>query len=451
MKRRMRAACALALSAMLASGAAAESVDLLEVDHRLYELGYRDSACDGVLDEVMVNALKNFQLANGLEITGEADEATVARLFDGAAVSEAEYLDGFAAQYDGMDALSEGSAGENVTRLQRALKTLGYFDGASDGAFGDATEAAVCRFRLANGLPAETGVADGSVFLRLYGGAAASWDEFLTGVCASVGDSGAQVRTLQNWLRRRGYFHGECTGRYGEDTQQAVRQLQVERGLETSGDVDLDTARALFEGAAELLLGGGSVRRGDTGDKAEAVCRDLAALGYPAHARFNMQSELALMEFQLVNDLTVTGVADPNTAALLHSERAARRDSHALGALSMPEDDALPGRIARRAVGLLGQQSELDADFGLVEYVYLKCGVPLLERAQLSASELEPGEEVAPGAILGVEVGGRERMGIATADQALIYRAESGYIVMSYLEALKPERIQVYAPAEAGA
>ena len=72
MKRRLiwllalLAALAMPVSA-LGAAAVDPEVDMLEVDHKLYELGYRDSACNGELDEVTINALRNFQAVNGLQ------------------------------------------------------------------------------------------------------------------------------------------------------------------------------------------------------------------------------------------------------------------------------------------------------------------------------------------------------------------------------------------------
>ena len=129
----------------------------------------------------------------------------VARLFGEEAVGAADYLAGVALEYAEMPALANGSYGESVSRLQQALKALGYFEGSSDGAYGEATEAAVSRFQLANGLK-ETGIADSAVFLRIYAGTPVSWTDFLQDSCASVGDSGSNVRMLQVWLTRKGYF-----------------------------------------------------------------------------------------------------------------------------------------------------------------------------------------------------------------------------------------------------
>ena len=96
-----RMICLLALLALAlpapAWGDGMESdVDMLEVDHKLYELGYRDSACNGELDDVTINALRNFQAVNGLEVTGEPDMQTVSLLLSGEAISEQAYLTGLA-------------------------------------------------------------------------------------------------------------------------------------------------------------------------------------------------------------------------------------------------------------------------------------------------------------------------------------------------------------------
>ena len=57
-------------------------------------------------------------------------------------------------------------------------------------------------------------------------------------------------------------------------------------------------------------------------------------------------------------------------------------------------------------------------------------------------------DAVEAGAILSVEVDGSVTCGVATSDGALIYRAESGYIVMSYMSAMEPERVWLYRPVE---
>lgn len=448
MKRKCIRICAAAMAWLLLLGASAENAaypqaDMLAVDHRLYELGYRDGACNGILDEVTINALKNFQRVNGLEPTGEPNALTVEVLLDGNAVGQSEYLTAKVQNYAAMVPLANGSYGDHVLRMQKELKKLGYFSGSADGAYGDETEAAVYRFQLANGLR-ETGIADSALIMRLYDGMPASWDDFIASSCVKVGDAGSAVRRLQLWLRQKGYFSGECTGKYGDGTQKAVKRFQAELGLEDTGDMDADSCEKLYWDVNAYLNASNALRRGETGAEADALCRDLALLGYPAHARFNMQTELALMQFQMVNKLKVTGVADAATLAHLRSGNAAPASDYAASSKLVPDAEGISQRLARRAVSLLGQYSELDSCFGFVQYVALKTGVELMHPEQFSRVQVGEADTIEPGAFLCVKVGEREICGVAESDDAMVYRGDNGYIVMGYLEEMGAEEISLY-------
>lgn len=421
--------------------------DMLAVDHRLYELGYRDGACNGVLDEVTVNALRNFQRANGLPVTGEPDDDTVRLLMSDEAVSQPDYLTAYALEFTSRPVLVDGSSGDEVIHLQRTLNKLGYYTGSSDGVYGAETAAAVCRFQLANGLEV-TGVADGALFMRIYDGEPKTWKEFLNESCAVAGDSGPAVRTLQLWLKQKGYFNGECTGRFGDGTLQAVKRFQADNQIEVTGDADLATCGALYWNVTGYMRDSTALRRGETGADVDALCRDLAGLGYPAHGRFNMQTELALMQFQLVNKLPVTGVADDVTLVKMRSEGATRPEDYQPSGKPVPDVENLNVRIARQAAAMLGQFSELDTEFGFVQYVNLKCGVKLMNADQLTRIEVGPADAIQAGEILGVTVDGREILGISSADRALIYRADNGYIVMRYLDMMEADSICIYRMKE---
>jgi peptidoglycan hydrolase-like protein with peptidoglycan-binding domain len=65
--------------------------------------------------------------------------------------------------------LKVGSQGEIVTELQAALKLLGYYNGAVNGKFNDATAAAVTQFKQAAGLTANS-VVDAATWQRLFPG-----------------------------------------------------------------------------------------------------------------------------------------------------------------------------------------------------------------------------------------------------------------------------------------
>ena len=445
MKRKLLRICALLGAISLGVGAIAESVDLLEVDHRLYELGYRDSACSGELNDVMINALRNFQLANGLGITGEPDAGTILVLGSDAAVSQDDYLLRLSQQSAETPALAIGVSGEDVVRLQRALRELGYFDGNDDGAFGEGTVAAVRRFQLANGLE-ETGIADSATSMRLYSESPISWEDFLRNSAAGAGDSGTKVHALQYWLRCKGYFEGECTGRYGEDTQRAVRQFQSDVGLEASGDADQETCRALFTDIDALLADATALRRGAGSAETEALYRGLTALGYAAHERFDMQTELALMKFQRANELPVTGVADRETMIRLNAPNAVGLAGFVASGAEAALEEGFAARIARHASRLLGQMSNFDDSFDLVQYVYLQCGVAVANRAQFTPAGTEL-DETAAGDLMVLEIDGEELCGIAALDGGIIYCAEDGRIVMSYPGTMNAESVRLYRVA----
>jgi peptidoglycan hydrolase-like protein with peptidoglycan-binding domain len=75
-----------------------------------------------------------------------------------------------------------------------------------------------------------------------------------------TGDSGTQVRALQERLTELGYWLGPVDGAFGPLTQQAVFALQKSAGIARDGVVGPDTRRALDRGARpKATLGGDGV------------------------------------------------------------------------------------------------------------------------------------------------------------------------------------------------
>ena len=64
----------------------------------------------------------------------------------------------------------------------------------------------------------------------------------ITAETLSVGDSGVDVKCLQQGLARAGYFSGEVTGTYGQETYDAVETMQEDRKLFVDGVVGRETA-----------------------------------------------------------------------------------------------------------------------------------------------------------------------------------------------------------------
>lgn len=67
----------------------------------------------------------------------------------------------------------------------------------------------------------------------------------LAAVVLEVGSRGDHVTRVQKRLIQYGYLEGEADGRYGEDTQEAVKLFQRRNGLNVDGRVGADTAAAL--------------------------------------------------------------------------------------------------------------------------------------------------------------------------------------------------------------
>ena len=439
-----RGLCVLCMLA-LASGAFAQTqtdhppVDLLEVDHKLYEYGYRDENCNGEMNDVVINALRNFQTINGLPVTGKADAETVDLLVYGTPISMQDYLGELVERYNEAPVLSEGSSGPEVLRLQNALKASGYFSDECSGEYGATTAAAVYRFQTANGLE-RTSVAAGSVFYRLYEGQPITWEEYVLASCASMGDSGANVRQIQLRLKSMGYFSGECTGRYGELTQQAVKDFQESNALGVNGDVGVETYELLFSNRAVSRIDASALRRGDSGTMAGMICTRLEELGYPANMEFDYRTELAVMIFQQNHGLNISGVADEETRSLLLSDETLPMES-----VRQVKDIEIFGAIYNQfyqlAAEMLGSRPYFESSFEFVQYVYLKGGVALLEESQFRLEALGKNENVKAGEVLVLRFGEDHICGIANGDDAIIYSREDGYIVPGYLDMLEADAV----------
>ena len=65
-------------------------------------------------------------------------------------------------------------------------------------------------------------------------------------VCLRHGDSAAIVAAVQRKLWELGYFTGNLTGYYGQETEIAVKQFQQEKGLKPTGEIEPTTWLLLF-------------------------------------------------------------------------------------------------------------------------------------------------------------------------------------------------------------
>jgi len=324
----------------LAPGARGDRVSALQRD--LNRAG-ASIAVDGQFGPGTESALRAFQEAKGLPVTGSLDAATERALQRAAR----------------RPALEQGDRGADVTRLQQALRNRGQSLRA-DGQFGPATKGAVEDFQRAEGLPA-TGVVDADTWARL--------EELRRG------DSGERVRQLQEDLNRvrraQGLAPIEVDGKFGPGTEEALKALQQTAGLEASGRASPELLEVLRRQRRNL----GETPLLQPGDRSPAVERlqdrlnaHRAAAGLPQlvdDGIFGPSTETALETFQRGAGLPETGVADPATWAKLNAEpegnvqaRALRRgDEH-------PEVGLLQNKLNRHRAAAGESPLAVDNNFG---------------------------------------------------------------------------------------
>lgn len=234
---------------LLNSGDTGDQV--MRVQRRLNSLGYMTDAPDGELGAGTMRSLRIFQYYNGLTQTGIADIATQELLFS----SDARRPDNAM--------LSQGATGDEVSKLQKRLRVLGFASISVDGNYGESTRTAVESLQqymqemetetMTGGAAAPStvvnGVADPILLEDFY---ASSFPAIPSEL--SSGSSGRDVVRLQRRLSLLEYYYGTLDGDYGAGTAKAVKDFQKRHKLEQTGVADTRTLETLFDENAMKAL-----------------------------------------------------------------------------------------------------------------------------------------------------------------------------------------------------
>ncbi len=293
---------------------------------RLKELGYLTGSVDGDFGNATKLAVIAFQRNNGLTADGKAGRATMNKLFEEDLVKESEVKDDkdtSSISSTGYVVLEEGSQGDAVRKLQKALKNLGYYSGSVDGSYGSGTIAAVMAFQRANDLTVD-GKAGPATQRVLYG----------TGTSISYatlreGDTGSAVRNLQHTLYELGYYDGKIDGDYGDTTKDAVRAFQIQNKLTpVDGVAGNKTQQKLYSSSAKAATSAttefNTLREGDRGSSVIEMQECLVELGYLAEVtgKYDSATTAAVKAFQKKNGIGADGVAGNQTLQKLYSDNA---------------------------------------------------------------------------------------------------------------------------------
>lgn len=149
------------------------------------------------------------------------------------------------------DALNPGDKGTDISNLQQRLKDREYYDYSSiTGYYGPVTTEAVKKFQRTHGLEVTGSMTSDSLTL-LYSDSAKYYTMY-------PGDSGDDIKEMQDRLAQLGYFEGTSTGYFGSITTNAVKCFQETNGLAIDGVVGKNTRKLLYSDEAKASAGGSS-------------------------------------------------------------------------------------------------------------------------------------------------------------------------------------------------
>lgn len=187
---------------------------------------------------------KGYVYASQLTVLEELDDGTSA----GSDTKISEY-----------STLKNGSKGDDVKKLQRRLKQLGYFDGDIGGNYLTKTTKAVKEFQAAIGMK-QTGTATAGLQEILFSDAAPSAGQYPEPDAGSyqelkIGDTGSAVEVLQYRLAALGYLNAPDAeiGSFDSATRNAVIDVQSAMGITADGIASAELQAFLSSDAAKAL------------------------------------------------------------------------------------------------------------------------------------------------------------------------------------------------------
>ena len=280
---------------------------VLDIQIRLMELDYLDfEQPDDEYSDGTADAIRAFQVRNGLHANGICDKETYESLFDENALTYA---------------MVRGSTGDDVEIAKERLIELGYLDGTQYGEYDEATEQAVRHFREKNNLPDDV-IIDNDAFEVLLG-------EDTVAFSYGVGDKSDEIEEYQKLLYALGYLTYTPDGIFGKQTQNAVRRFQEENGLVVDGCLGKSTIKLLMSGKCDPF----AFTVGMEGADVQRIQERLAHYGYLKSSQvtgyYGDKTKDAVKTFQSRNKLTSDGVVGYETIDRLLSNDAKKAENAA--------------------------------------------------------------------------------------------------------------------------
>jgi peptidoglycan hydrolase-like protein with peptidoglycan-binding domain len=142
-----------------------------------------------------------------------------------------------------------------VRAIQRELGLRGYGPLAEDGAVDLATRAAIVAFEQDQGLPPSGEASERLLRRILFGSMLGSDAGRGESVKAPAAPADELIRSVQAWLAALGYQPGRVDGTMSEETVQAIRDFETDKGLVPRGRISADLVVRLSQAAIAAAPG----------------------------------------------------------------------------------------------------------------------------------------------------------------------------------------------------
>lgn len=217
----------------------ATGAQVKKLQDKLQNLGYYTGSSDGKYGSGTTEAVRTFQLRNGLKIDGVAGPATQRLMYGDTGVNPNRF-----------SPLRQNDQGKAVRTMQSTLTELGYYQGKIDGVYGESTALAVREFQSNNGLTVDGTAGRETLAIMFSSYAKGASKNTATYRKLSVGMTGDDVVLLQDKLKRLNYYSENINATYDEYTKWAVEKFQGRNGLKIDGIAGEETQRKLYSGSA---------------------------------------------------------------------------------------------------------------------------------------------------------------------------------------------------------
>jgi len=226
-------------------------------------------------------------------------------------------------------ALKKGMRGNDVTAVQKRLIELGYMDAKATGYFGNQTEAAVKAFQRAVSLTPD-GIVGASTKEKLFDDNAPRFTTTTTTVTTTTTTTAATTTTTASTAASTTSAPSADGGSSDKSTTTAV--VTTSTTVPASESTTIPTTTTTTLSPIEILLNMDAAQYnqmyvtlefGTSGDAVRELQLRLTELGYydsMVDSYFGVFLRMAVSQFQFNSGIPDTGIADPETQALLFSE-----------------------------------------------------------------------------------------------------------------------------------